>query len=114
MRSTWCMPAVVLLLGAVPLSRAEEPSAAHAVIDKAIKAVGGEEKLAKFKAQTWKETGTYHGTGTPLPYKSNLAVQWPAQFRMEIEGFFTIVLNGDKGWIKQGEDTQEMTKDQLT
>ena len=34
-------------------------------------------------------------------------------FRMEIEGVFTLVLNGDKGSFKEGGKVQEMTKEQL-
>jgi hypothetical protein len=51
--------------------------------------------------------------GAGLPYTGTYAVQWPGQFRMEIEGVFTIVLDGDKGWIKDQGGTKEMPKDQL-
>lgn len=92
---------------------ADAQSDARAIIDKAIQAQGGEAKLAKFKAQTWKEKGTYYGQGNGLPYTGSYALQWPNQFRMEIEGVFTIVVNGDKGWVKQQNDTKEMSKEQL-
>jgi hypothetical protein len=85
---------------------ADDPKA---VIAKGIKAVGGEEKIVKMPAMTWKETGTYHGMGQPFPYTGNYAVQLPDKFRMEIEGIFTIVVNGDKGW----ENGDEMEKDKL-
>jgi hypothetical protein len=32
---------------------------------------------------------------------------------MTIEGVFTIVLNGDKGWVKAMDETMEMKKDQV-
>jgi hypothetical protein len=106
-----------LLLGValicVGRTAADAQSDARAIIDKAIKAHGGEATLAKFKAQTWKEKGNYYGQGNALPYTGNYAVQWPDQFRMEIEGIFTVVLNGDKGWVKQQNETKEMTPDQL-
>jgi hypothetical protein len=85
----------------------------RAIIDKSIKAVGGSERLAKYKAQTWKEKGTFYGEGAAQPYTGNYAVQWPDQFRMEIEGVFTLVLNGDKGSFKEGGQVREMTKEQL-
>lgn len=94
-------------------ARSGEDKDARAIIDKAIKAVGGEAKLAKLKAMTWKEKGTYYGMGDGLPYKGIYAVQWPGQFRMEIEGVFTIVLNNDKGWTEAGGTVTEMTKEQV-
>jgi outer membrane lipoprotein-sorting protein len=90
--------------------QADEP---RGIIEKAIKAAGGEEKLAKAKAQTWTEKGTYYGMGNGLPYTGKYAVQWPGKFRMEIENAFIIVLNGDKGWIKSMGETKDMTAEQL-
>jgi outer membrane lipoprotein-sorting protein len=102
-----------LLLAGVGFVRSGDDKDARAIIAKAIKAEGGEAKLAKLKAMTWKEKGTYYGMGDGLPYTGVYAVQWPGQFRMEIEGVFTIVLNGDKGWTQAGGATKEMTKDEL-
>jgi hypothetical protein len=99
-----------LLVGA---ARSDDQADARAIVGKSIKAVGGEEKLAKTVAQTFKEAGTYYGMGDGLPYVGNYAVQYPRQFRMEIEGVFTMVVNGDKGWIQAGGETNEMTSDQL-
>ena len=109
---------VVLLVVAIPFlavrpSRADDAADARAIVAKAIKALGGEEKLEKFKAHTLKETGTYYGMGDGLPYTSNYAVQYPHQFRMEIVGIFTVVLNGDKGWMQANGETREMTADEL-
>src|SRR5262249_32469191 len=89
---------------------AAEPKA---VIDAAIKASGGAEKLAKFNSETWKEKGTYYGMGAGQPYTGTYAVSFPDRFRMEIEGAFVIVLNGDKAWFKAGDNTSEMGKEQL-
>jgi hypothetical protein len=91
--------------------RAEEPKE---IIDKAIKAAGGEEKLAKFKAHTWSAKGTYYGAGDGMPYTAEYAVQFPDKIRVEIKNVFTLVLNGDKGWMKMGENAEEMNADQLT
>lgn len=101
----------ILVAGAA--SGADDQASARAVIDKAIKAAGGEKNLAKFNAHTWKEKGTYHGMGEGVPYTGKYAVQWPGQFRMEIENVFIIVLDGDKGWISAQGTTKEMDKDQL-
>lgn len=105
--------ALAFILGSVSLAPAQDADKALAVVDKAIKALGGEANLAKFKAQTWKEKGTYFGMGEGLPYTGVYAMQFPDKFKMEIEGVFMIVLDGDKGWIKANGEVKEMTKEQL-
>ncbi|HEV3003474.1 MAG TPA: hypothetical protein VGX78_03390, partial [Pirellulales bacterium] len=78
----------------------DERGDALAIVKKGISAAGGAEKLAKANAQTWKEEGTYYGMGEGVPFTSNCAVQFPDRFKMEIESFFLIVLDGDMGWAK--------------
>src|SRR5262249_54866995 len=55
--------------------------------------------LAKNKAHTWNETGTFYGMGEGLPFKAAYASQLPDQFKMAVENVFTIVLDGNKGWV---------------
>jgi hypothetical protein len=86
---------------------------ARSLVAKAIKAAGGAKNLAKHNAATWAEKGTYYGMGEGLPYTAKYAVQWPNQSRMEIQGVFTIVLNGDKGWMKGMDGTKAMGKKEL-
>src|SRR5262245_54945423 len=108
------MGALVLGCGlVVGLGAAHAGDDARAVIDKAIKAMGGEEKLKKFQAVTWSEKGIYYGGGGEDAYTGKYAVQWPGQFRMEIEGVFTIVLDNDKGWVSFGGMTQALAGDKL-
>ena len=83
------------------------------IIDKAIKATGGEDKIKKFKTHTWKVKGTYHGMGNPIEFTGTYAVDWPDKFRAEIEGYAIIVLNGDKGWMQTMGETKEMDAEQL-
>ncbi len=83
------------------------------IVEKAIKASGGEANWNKYKAMTWKEKGKYYGMGDGLPYTANNAAERPDKFKMEIVGVFTQVVNGDKGWVKSGDMTKEMTKEQL-
>lgn len=92
------------------LVRADE--GARAVIDKAIKAAGGEEKLAKYQAQTWSEKGTFYGMGDGIAYTGKYATQWPDKFRMEIENYMTLVIDGERGWMKTA-DTQDIPKEQM-
>jgi hypothetical protein len=106
----------IVLVGALAAAftgAARADDAARPVIDKAINAAGGEEKLAKAKAQTWKEKGTFYGMGAGLPYTGTYALQWPDRFRMDIQDVFIIVLNGDKGWMRNQGGTQELTGEQL-
>jgi hypothetical protein len=108
----------VLMVGSLMLvwassARPGEEGEARTIVAKAIKAAGGEAKLAKFNASTFKEKGTYYGMGKGLPYTGKYAVQWPDKFRMEIENTFTLVLNGNMGWIKTGNETKEMTKEEF-
>src|SRR5262249_6382500 len=110
--SVWQLLGIGLVLAVTSSSRADDKDC-RAILAKAMQAVGGEEQLAKYKALTWKEKGTFYGQGNALPYTGNYAVQWPNQFRMEIVGVFTLVLNGDKGWFTMGGDTQEMNKEQV-
>jgi hypothetical protein len=114
MRKTWSvLTAVALVLGWSGAVRAEEKDESRAIIAKAIDALGGADKLEKLKAATFTEKGTYYGMGEGLPYTGKYAVQFPGQFRMEIEGAFVFVLDGDKGWNKSGGETKEMDKKQL-
>jgi hypothetical protein len=66
-------------------ARADDAADAKATVDKAIKAHGGEEKLSKFKGETWTGKGTYYGMGDGLPFSAHFALQWPERFRMEVE-----------------------------
>lgn len=93
--------------------RADDASAARAVIDKAIQAAGGAEKLKKFAGHTFQEKGTYYGMGAGLPYTANVAVQRPGKIRLEVLDIFTIIVNGDKGWVKSGGQVMDMEADQL-
>lgn len=113
MRIILCIAATVALLAGTNRCRADEQTELRAIIDKAITAAGGEGKLAKFKAQTWKGKGTYYGMGDGQPYTANYAVQWPGRFRFEVEGAFTIVLAGDKGWVKTANGTVDLPAEQV-
>ena len=98
---------------AVSSIRGDDQSEVVKIIKKAIKASGGRKTLKSHQAVSWNEKGTYYGMGEATPYTGHYAVQWPGKFRMEIVGVFTIVLNGEKGWIASNSGAMEMTKDQL-
>src|SRR5205809_7563527 len=100
--------------------RAEDDKGAKAILDKAIKALGGEEKLSKVKAMTWKGKGKINFGGSENEFTSQTTVQGLDHFRSEFEGEFmgnklkgVTVIAGDKGWRKIGDMEMELDKDGL-
>jgi hypothetical protein len=110
--------ALFLAFGLVGTGRAEDQ--AKAIVDKAIKAMGGEAKISKAKATTFKGKGNYYGMGNAIPYTAEFAVQLPTKFKNAIEAdvggqkfMMTVVVNGDKGWIKTNDNVEEMPAERL-
>jgi hypothetical protein len=108
---------MVLGSGLVSHSRADDQGA-QAILDKAIKALGGEEKLSKVEAATWKGKGTITLNGNDNEFTSQATMQGLDHYRSEFEGEFdgnkvkgVTVLNGDKGWRKFGDNGRELDKD---
>jgi hypothetical protein len=116
-----CIGAVIVAVvafGFVGTLRAEGDKSATAVIDKAIKALGGEEKLKAIKAATWKAKGTLAYGGADNIISSTTIVEVPGQFRQDFEtevmGTMVMgatVIGGDKGWRKLNDDVSELDKD---
>jgi outer membrane lipoprotein-sorting protein len=116
MRAILCLTALALVTSTA--ARAEEKSEARAIIDKAIKAMGGTEKLAVEKARSFKAKGKVQSGGGALDYTGEFAVQPPdkLRFQMEFEANamkFTIryVFDGKQGWMKINDQTMTMDKD---
>jgi hypothetical protein len=108
-----------LLFGNVEWARADDKADAHKIIDKAIKARGGAEKLARWKAATWKGKGTVYVMGNALPYTGDWAVHSPDKYRMSLEidaggQKFTYleVYNNGKAWRSVMGTTEELDKAQ--
>lgn len=112
--------AVVAVAFVVALSssaRAEDPAA---ILDKGIKALGGEEKLSKIKAASWKSKGTITFGGSDNEFTSVTTAQGLDHQRGEFEGDFggnkvkgVTVVAGDKGWRMFGDMGMELDKDGL-
>lgn len=84
---------------------------AKAVVDKAIKAVGGEEKLAKVGSYTWKYKATVSFNGNESEVEGKVTSQGLDHYRNEFgndqfQG--VIVLGGDKGWRKFGDNASDI------
>jgi outer membrane lipoprotein-sorting protein len=117
-KSWWSLGFVCLVLPGAVLRADEDP---RRILDKAIQAMGGEAKLAKWKAVTFKSSGKFYGFGgDAAPYKGEWALEPPDRCRVSMEGEgqgvsyrFVIVCNGDHGWFKNGDNTLAMDKNQL-
>ncbi len=108
----WCVAAVAP-------TQAGEPEA-RSIIDKAIKALGGEEKLAKAGMATWKGQTSMTFNDNTNQFKTKVTVKGLNHFRSELDGEFNgnsmkgvTVLAGDKAWRKFGENLNEMEGDAL-
>jgi hypothetical protein len=102
----------VLLSGAAVRADGE----AAAIVDKAIKATGGADVIKKFAALKVQTKGKFYGMGDGIDYKAEESFQAPDRFFLKIDatGFsFSSTVNGDKGWIKFGDNVMEMTKEQM-
>jgi hypothetical protein len=106
--------AVGLLLGG-GASRADEQAEAKALLDKAMKAMNGEAKLAKLRTASLK--GKLTGKEGGQEFTPSLDVTWQglSQYRAEMDvqegGKNTqggVVLNGGQGWLKRGDKTVEL------
>lgn len=104
-------------LAAMPV-RADEADA-RKLIEKAVKAHGGQDAIDKLPAVASTFKGTFHGMGDGIPITGTVSTHDTKQ-RVELEveagGMkipIVIVVAGDKGWNKLAKDVNEMDKDQL-
>jgi len=122
MRTRVCGSLVVCLhlacLGAV---RAEEKDEAKAVVDKALKAMGGEANIARFKAGTWKAKMAASEGGKDIAITTEGAWQGWNQYHINAEATvdgrtqaIAYIINGDKGWIKRKEAVDEAKEAELS
>jgi hypothetical protein len=112
----WCV-AAALCGGEV---RGDEETEVRAVLDRAIAAHGGAEKLARYTAATMKIRGRLHnGQGETCDF-SGLTAAVPRKLRVEVylnvlgrECKTVHVLNGDRGWVAQNDRVRPLTREQL-
>jgi hypothetical protein len=108
-----------VVAAAVP-ARADDAADARKLVEKAIKAHGGQEKLAKFTGHTVKFKGNFHGMGQAIPMTGEVITQGNDKVRVDVEieagGMKFRVINvfdGEKGWNKVGDMLMEFDKDQV-
>jgi hypothetical protein len=111
--------AIVFVLATASLVQADDKDVS-AVLDKAIKALGGEEKLKKVDAISWKSKVAITFNDNTNEFTSHATLQGLDHYRAEIEGEFggnpfkgVVVVNGDKGWRKFGDNKMDLDGDAL-
>jgi hypothetical protein len=94
--------------------------AAIVILDKAIKAMGGEERLSRIKAFTFKGKGTIVFDGDDVPISFQATAMGIDRYRETYEGMaggekFTgaIVIDGDKGWRKENDQVEKLEGEKL-
>lgn len=109
---------IVLAVGGP--ARADDEADARKIVEKAVKAHGGQDKLDKFAGSTIKFKGKFHGIGEGLPMAGEVSSQGSDKLRIDIEieadGQKIPIVNviaGDKGWAKVAKDTTELNEEQL-
>jgi hypothetical protein len=121
MKAFLCATLTLVFVTAAGRSAQADDKDPNAILDKAIKAAGGEEKLKKLDATTWKTKASIIFNGDTNPVSLHSTVQGLDHYRVEIDGEFggnpikgVVILNGNKGWRKFNEESMEMDDDALT
>ena len=113
--------ALAFAASSVVTARADDDAkVAKALIYKVVKAHGGAEALSKYRGAVLAFKGTFHGMGMEVPMTGEIATQGADRIKVDAEVEaggqkfkFVSVLAGDKGWIRLGDDTTEMDKDDV-
>jgi hypothetical protein len=112
MRTIAIWTITTFLLSAPIAAAADDPAA---IVDKAIKAIGGEEKLSKHKAEQWKTKGMIEIMGMKMAYTADYYFQKPNQMRFDVAMEFggmkiaiSAATDGKIAWEKSGDMVREM------
>ena len=119
MKRTFGILVAISVLSISTPTRADDKDATP-ILDKAIKALGGEAKLAKAGSATWKGTGVITFGENDSPIKATYAVDGLDRQRGEIDFEFNgmpvkglTVFNGSKAWRMFGDNVMPLDDDQL-
>jgi hypothetical protein len=112
--------ALVTMLISAPAGLARADDDASAILDKAIKAVGGAEQIEKAQGFLVKAKGTLSFNGSDNAFETQATVKDLDHYRGEFEGQFgdnkfkgVTVVSGDKGWRKFGDEAMEIDGSEL-
>src|SRR5260221_7172557 len=116
-----CLFVGCLTLLGFPLAQADDQAECKPILEKAIKAMGGEAKLDKLKAGTWKAKTTGNDNGMDLALLTEGTWQGRDQIKLDADvqvGGMSrkakLVINGENGWISHGDKADEAPKALLT
>jgi hypothetical protein len=120
MKSFYSAMLVMVLVSGPGGSARGDDNDARVILDKAIRALGGETKLQSAQAIAWRARGKSTSDGDNSTFTNETTVQGLDRFRMEWEdemnGTFVkglVVVNGDKGWRKYGDNFRELDASRL-
>ena len=110
---------LALIIAAPALAAEEEQKAAREILDKAIKAMGGAEPVGKMKSLTWKAKAKISINEVEITTNEDWSARNIDKYRIEVNLTIngnnvsgTMVLNGDKGWSKVKDKTNDLPKGQ--
>ena len=108
---------VIFCCAAAPVRAAED--AAKTVLDRAIKAVGGNKDLAKLAGISFKTKGTVDAGGAQAEISGEMSLQGLDRIRWELEvsamgrsNSGALIFNGGKGWASADGKDREVPKDE--
>jgi hypothetical protein len=114
------LAALAVVCGTPNAARADPAADARAVVEKGIKALGGEEALGKIKAASWNSKSTISINGMDNEGSIVNVIQGLDYSRQEFTGEFNgnkfkgiTVVAGDKGRRKFGDTATDLDKDAL-
>jgi hypothetical protein len=109
-----CVLAAAVLAMWSSVGRADERAEALKIVDAAIQAAGGEAKVAKLQAMTLKAKGAFHAPNEEGTLSAQATSQGIDRLRLDLEATgkdntlkLLVIVNGDKGWIKNGDRQEE-------
>jgi hypothetical protein len=101
--------------------RADDQTEMQALVDKAVKAAGGKDKLARLAAATWKSKGRLNIKDETIGLTVDASWQGLDQCKLDLSADVMgrtetaiLIINKKKGWLKVRDRVQEAPKDFLT
>lgn len=92
--------------------RADDYAELKPLIEKGIESAGGREKLTKRPVSTMKFSGVYHATGNPTPFTGRVVRLRGEKSRIEVDNVYTVVFNGNQGWLSANGAVNDLTTEQ--
>jgi hypothetical protein len=112
--------AAALVAGAAATARAADKTDAKDIVAKAMRAMGGEEKLARYKSSTSKGKCKFYAMGRAIECTAEWWLQPPRQlkavYHMDVAGKKMTrveVITKDRGWFSMNGKTRALPPDQL-